>query len=149
MGTRQHRPSRWKGQHSGDSLSPLLFLLYIEPLLGGSTSAGVDTDSAACPPRPHPTPISARMLTTSTVSTTVSDLRVQAQNSTCKRIQSAHKWGKTVATAALHRDVHTKLCTVTEMPRRVARQLEGQLKASTPNPSVLETPSATSGCSSP
>jgi hypothetical protein len=26
--------------------------------------------------------------------------------------------GKTVATAALHRDVHTKLCTVTEMPRR-------------------------------
>jgi hypothetical protein len=33
-----------RGSIQGDSLSPLL-LLYIEPLPGGSTSAGVDTDS--------------------------------------------------------------------------------------------------------
>jgi hypothetical protein len=44
------------------------------------------------------------MLTTSTFTTTVSDLRVQAQNSTpLQANQSAHKC-KTVATA-LHRDV--------------------------------------------
>jgi hypothetical protein len=124
MGTRQH-PAHPDGRGSiqGDSL-PLLFLLYIEPLPGGSTSAGVDTDSAACPPKtaPDTKSVRSRMLTTSTVSRRRSPTyacRHKTQH-LCKRIQSAHKWGKTVATA-LHRDVHTKLCTVTEMPRRVAR----------------------------
>jgi hypothetical protein len=40
-----------RGSIQGDS--PLLFLLYIEPLPGGSTAGG-DTDSAACPPKTAP-----------------------------------------------------------------------------------------------
>jgi hypothetical protein len=139
-------PSRWKGQHSGDCC-PLLFLLYIEPLLGGSTSAGVDTDSAACPQRPHPTPAGAYADDLNCYDDGLRPTRAGTKLNTFASEFSLPINGKTVATAALHRDVHTKLCTV-KMPRRVARQLEGQLQIqATPNPSVLETPSATSGCS--
>jgi hypothetical protein len=60
----------------------------------------------------------------------VSDLRMQAKklDTFATEFSLPINGGKTVAMAALHRDVKTKLCTPSEMPRKVARELKGQLK---------------------
>jgi hypothetical protein len=123
------------------SLSPLLFLLYIEPLLRWIHVGGRGY-RFGCATRPHPTPNKcARMLTTSTVSRRRSPTyacRHKTQH-LCKRFslpingrqsQLQHSTGTSTQTVHGDRNAQT-----------VARQLEGQLQiqASTPNPSVLET----------
>jgi hypothetical protein len=84
MGTRQH-PAHPDGRGSIQRLAvALLFLLYIEPLLRWIHVGGRGYRFGCLPTkdRTDTNQVRSRMLTTSTATTTVSDLRVQAQNST-------------------------------------------------------------------
>jgi hypothetical protein len=87
-------PIRWKGQHSGRRCRPSCSCFTSSRCSGGSTSAGVDTDSAACPPKTAPdTNKCARADDLNCFDDGLRPTRAGTKlNTFASEFQSAHKW---------------------------------------------------------